>query len=92
VPAALGALAGAAVSVITDPFQWVLIPAAQNIRALAPFVLASLGVLPVLAARYAQDHGLRPAGALVQVGLIVSLICIGVLTVLTGWLAPKDTA
>jgi hypothetical protein len=92
VPAALGALAGAAVSVITDPFQWVLIPAAQNIRALAPFVLASLGVLPILAARYAQDHGLRPAGALVQVGLIVSLICIGVLTVLTGWLAPKDTA
>jgi hypothetical protein len=92
VPAALGALAGAAVSVITDPFQWVLIPAAQNIRALAPFVLATLGVLPVLAARYAYDHRLAPAGALIQVGLIVSLIFIGVLTVLTGWLAPKDAA
>jgi hypothetical protein len=91
-PAVLGALAGAAVSVITDPFQWVLIPAAQNVRALAPFVLATLGVLPVLGARYAQDHGLRPAGALVQVGLIVSLLCIGVLTVLTGWLAPKDAS
>jgi hypothetical protein len=92
VPAALGALAGAAVSVITDPFQWVLIPAAQNIRALAPFVLATLGVLPVLGARYATDHGMAPAGALIQVGLIVSLLCVGVLTVLTGWLAPKDAA
>jgi hypothetical protein len=92
VPAALGALAGAAVSVITDPFQWVLIPAAQNVRAAAPFVLAILGVLPVLGARYAVDHGLRPAGALIQIGLVVSLLCIGVLTVLTGWLAPKDAS
>jgi fumarate reductase subunit D len=78
--------------VITDPFQWVLIPAAQNIRALAPFVLATLGVLPVLGARYAKDHGLAPAGALIQFGLIVSLVFVGVLTVLTGWLAPKDAA
>jgi hypothetical protein len=92
VPAVLGALSGAAVSVITDPFQWVLIPVAQNIRAAAPFVLTILGVLPVLGARYAQDHGLRPAGALIQVGLIVSLVCIGVLVVLTGWLAPKDAS
>jgi hypothetical protein len=92
VPAALGALAGAAVSVITDPFQWVLIPAAQNVRAIAPFALATLGVLPVLGARYAVDHGLRPAGALIQIGLVVSLLCVGVLTVLTGWLAPKDAS
>jgi hypothetical protein len=92
VPAVLGALSGAAVSVVTDPFQWVLIPAAQNIRAAAPFVLAILGVLPVLGARYAQDHGLRPAGALIQVGVLVSLVCIGVLVVLTGWLAPKDAS
>jgi hypothetical protein len=92
VPAVLGALSGAAVSVITDPFQWVLIPVAQNVRAAAPFVLAILGVLPVLGARYAQDHGLRPAGALIEVGLVTSLVCIGVLTVLTGWLAPKDAS
>jgi hypothetical protein len=92
VPAVLGALSGAAVSVITDPFQWVLIPVAQNVRAAAPFVLAILGVLPVLGARYALDHGLRPAGALVQVGVLVSLLCIGVLAVLTGWLAPKDAS
>jgi hypothetical protein len=91
-PATLGALSGAAVSVITDPFQWVLIPAAQNVRALAPFVLATLGVLPVLGARYAVDHDLRPAGALIQIGLVVSLLCVGVLTVLTGWLAPKDAS
>jgi hypothetical protein len=80
------------VSVITDPFQWVLIPAAQNVRAVAPFVLAVLGVLPVLGARYAEDHGLQPAGALIQIGLVVSLLCIGVLAVLTGWLAPKDAS
>jgi hypothetical protein len=92
VPAALGALAGAAVSVITDPFQWVLIPAVQNVRAAAPFVLATAGVLPVLAARYAQRHGLSAVGAAVQAGLFVTLLCLGVLVALTKWLAPKDAA
>jgi hypothetical protein len=92
VPAALGALAGAAVSVITDPFQWVLIPAVQNVRAAAPFVLATAGVLPVLAARYAERHGLSAPGAALQVGLLVALVCLGVLVGLTKWLAPKDTA
>jgi hypothetical protein len=92
VPAALGALAGAAVSVITDPFQWVLIPALQNVRAAAPFVLATAGVLPVLAARYAARHSLSPAAAATQVGVLVALVCGGVLVVLTGRLAPKDAA
>jgi hypothetical protein len=91
-PAALGALAGAAVSVITDPFQWVLIPALQNVRAAAPFVLATAGVLPVLAARYAMRHGLSAPGAALQAGLLVALLCLGVLVALTGWLAPKDAA
>ena len=89
-PAALGALSGAAVSVITDPFQWVLIPAVQNVRAAAPFVLATAGVLPVLAARYAGRHGYSPAGAAVQAGLFVVLLSVGVLAALTRWLAPKD--
>jgi hypothetical protein len=89
-PAALGALAGAAVSVITDPFQWVLIPVLQNVRAVAPFVLATAGVLPVLAARYAERHGLSVPGAAVQAGVPVALVCLGVLIALTGWLAPKD--
>jgi hypothetical protein len=92
VPAALGALAGAAVSVITDPFQWVLIPALQNVRAAAPFVLATAGVLPVLAARYAARHSLSPAAAATQVAVLVALVCGGVLVVLTGRLAPKDAA
>lgn len=91
-PAVLGALAGAAVSVITDPFQWVLNPVVQNVRAAAPFVLAILGVLPVLAARFAEQHNLSPAGAAVQTGVLVLLVCSGVLFALTGWLAPKDTA
>jgi len=90
VPAALGALAGAAASVVTDPFQWVLIPALQNVRAAAPFVLAILGVLPVLAARYAARHGLSAPGAAVQSGLLVALVSLGVLAALTRWLAPKD--
>ena len=89
-PAALGALAGAAVSVITDPFQWVLIPAIQNVRAVAPFVLATAGVLPVLAARYAERHGLSAVGAALQAGLLVALVCVGVLMALTRWLAPQD--
>jgi hypothetical protein len=91
-PAALGALAGAAVSVITDPFQWVLIPAIQNVRAAAPFVLATAGLLPVLAARYAERHGGSTLGAAVQAGLLVVLVCAGVLMALTRWLAPKDAA
>jgi hypothetical protein len=91
-PAALGALAGAAVSVITDPFQWVLIPALQNVRAAAPFVLATAGVLPVLAARYAVRHGQAAVGAAFQAGLFVALLAVGVLMILTGPLAPKDAA
>ena len=92
VPAVLGALAGAAVSVITDPFQWVLNPVVQNLRAAAPFVLAIAGVLPVAAARLAERHDLSPAGVAVQVGVFVVLLCVGVLSLLTGRLAPKDTA
>ena len=92
VPAALGALAGAAVSVVTDPFQWVLFPQAQAARNAAPFVLATLGVLPVLAARYAAQHGGSGVGAVVQSGVVVSLVCWGVLRLLTGKLAPKDAA
>jgi hypothetical protein len=91
-PAVLGALAGAAVSVITDPFQWVLNPVVQNVRAAAPFLLAIAGVLPVPAARLAERHNLSPAGAAVQAGVLVVLVCSGVLFALTGWLAPKDTA
>lgn len=91
-PAALGALAGAAVSVVTDPFQWVLIPVAQNVRAAAPFVLAILGVAPVLLARVAAKQGLPPASTAIQSGLLVLLLCAGVLWLLTGPLAPKDTA
>jgi hypothetical protein len=90
-PAAFGALAGAAVSVITDPFQWVLNPTVQNVRAAAPFVLAILGVLPVLVARFARDHSGSAVGAAVQVGVFVVLVCTGVLFLLTGRLAPKDT-
>jgi hypothetical protein len=89
-PASLGALAGAAVSVITDPFQWVLIPAVQNVRAAAPFVLATAGVLPLLAARYADRHGLSPPGSALQAGLAVVIVCVGVLAALIRWLAPKD--
>jgi hypothetical protein len=92
IPAALGALAGAAVSVITDPFQWVLIPALQNVRAAAPFVLATAGVLPVLAGRYAERHGQPAAGAALQAGLAIALLCVGVLAALTRWLAPRDAA
>jgi hypothetical protein len=91
-PAVLGALAGAAVSVITDPFQWVLNPVVQNVRAGAPFVLAIAGVLPLLAARYADQHKLSVEAAAIQTGVLVVLVCVGVLVVLTGWLAPKDTA
>jgi len=91
-PAAMGALAGAAVSVITDPFQWVLFPAAQNIRAAAPFVLAILGVAPVLVARVAERRGFPPVGVAIQTGIFVLLLCAGVLFVLTGRLAPKDAA
>jgi hypothetical protein len=92
VPASIGALAGAAVSVITDPFQWVLFPVAQNLRAAAPFVLAIAGVAPVLVARYAARHGVSPAGAAVQTGVFVTLLAAGVLVLLTGRLAPKDSA
>jgi hypothetical protein len=91
-PAVLGALTGAAVSVITDPFQWVLNPVVQNVRAAAPFVLAILGVLPVLAARFARDHNSSAPGAAIQTGLFVLLLSAGVLALLTGRLAPKDTA
>jgi hypothetical protein len=91
-PAVLAALAGAAVSVITDPFQWVLNPVVQNVRAAAPFVLAIAGVLPVLAARYADRHHLSAAGAAIQTGVLVLLVCTGVLFALTSWLAPKDVA
>ncbi len=90
VPSALAALAGAAVSVITDPFAWVLNPVAQNIRAGAPFVLAILGVLPIVLARYANQHDLPPVGAVIQVGVFVVLLSVGVLFVLTGRLAPKE--
>ena len=91
-PAVLGAVAGAAVSVITDPFQWVLNPVVQNIRAAAPFVLAIAGVLPVAAARLAERHNLSPPVVAVQVGVLVVLLSSGVLFALTGVLAPKDTA
>jgi hypothetical protein len=63
----------------------------QNVRAAAPFVLSIAGVLPVLAARFAERHNLAPAGAAVQAGVLVVLLCSGVLFVLTGWLAPKDS-
>jgi multisubunit Na+/H+ antiporter MnhB subunit len=54
--------------------------------------LATAGVLPVLAARYAMRHGLSAPGAALQAGLLVALVCLGVLVALTGWLAPKDAA
>jgi hypothetical protein len=92
IPASMAALAGAAVSVITDPFQWVLLPVAQNVRAGAPFLLAIAGVAPVLVARVAARHGLSPVGAAIQTGIFVTLLSVGVLLVLTGRLAPKDAA
>jgi hypothetical protein len=92
VPSAMAALAGAAVSVITDPFAWVLNPVAQNLRAAAPFVLAIIGVLPIVLARYAYRHDLPPVGAVIQVGVFVVLLSVGVLVVLTGFLAPKEQA
>jgi hypothetical protein len=91
-PASMGALAGAAVSVITDPFQWVLNPVGQNVRSAAPFLLAIAGVAPVLVARVAARHGLSPTGAAIQTGLFVILLSMGVLFLLTGRLAPKDAA
>ena len=91
-PAALAALAGAAVSVITDPFAWVLIPVAQNVRAAAPFVLAALGVMPLLAARAAVRHGQPAASALLPAGTLIVLVCLGALALLTGPLAPKEIA
>lgn len=90
VPAALGALAGAAASVITDPFAWVLNPVLQNVRAVAPFVLAIAGVLPSLFAREASRLGRSPTGAATGTGLVIVLVCIGVLAALTGVLAPKE--
>jgi hypothetical protein len=90
VPATLAALAGAAVSVITDPFAWVLNPVAQNLRAAAPFVLALLGVLPALAAREAERHGKAPVSVAISAGLFVALLSVGVLAALTGFLAPKE--
>jgi hypothetical protein len=92
-PAAFGALAGAAVSVITDPFEWVFIPATQLVRAAAPFVLAILGVAPVLIARVASQHqGLPAAGTAFRSGILVLLVSAAALWVVTSRLAPKDAA
>lgn len=93
-PAAAGALVGAAISVITDPFQWVLIPVAQNVRAAAPFLFAIVGVLPLLGARYVHDHGGAgtPVAATIQAGVFVVALCALAGAVLTRWLAPKDAA
>ena len=79
-------------SVVTDPLQWVLLPAAQYARAAAPFVLAILGVLPVLAARVAEQHGTSPVAVAVQSAIAVVIVCAGVLRLLIDHFAPKDAA
>lgn len=85
VPAALCGLGAAAVSVVKGPpaalsSQSALMPEAAGARAmgrlLLPPILATAGVLPILAARSASQHG-RPVGAaLAGVEQIVSLVVI----------------
>jgi hypothetical protein len=88
IPAALAALGAAAVSVIKGPPpplapQQALMPEAAGARAMGrllwPPLLATFGVLPILAARSARDHGQQPLaglGAAIQplIILVVGLV------------------
>lgn len=97
VPAAMGSVAGAATSVLSGMPEvaggdaWSLVPpevAGMRIvvRAVWPPALATLGTLPVLAARVAADNG-RPAasaaGAAV-VGVVAVFVLVG------GWVRMRD--
>lgn len=81
VPAALGAVAGAAVSVllVADPIDAFLMPPEatglwQAMRVLRPFSLAVLGLLPALAAASAVDEGRSGVDAAVAVTVPVVIV------------------
>src|SRR5262249_26346215 len=93
VPAALGAVAGAAARVPTPPDSPndVLLPpeltgAVQAVRVLRPFLFATAGLVPLLVAHQAADHGRAPvpveaAGA---VGMAV------VFALFAGWVVVRE--
>ncbi|MFL6205447.1 MAG: hypothetical protein ACJ739_08845 [Acidimicrobiales bacterium] len=94
VPQALGAVAGAIVSVLSGPMggneTWALAPPeAQGMRVVFrsawPPALAVLGTLPILAARAAVDSGDPTAAALraaTAVAAVFALVC--------GWVRLRD--
>ncbi|HVF15071.1 MAG TPA: hypothetical protein VM942_10755 [Acidimicrobiales bacterium] len=93
VPASLAAVAGAALSVQTDPVDPLLVlePLGATrllVRAAAPTVLAVAAVLPVLSGRAALDAGLAPeAGA----GIAAAAVLLAA-TAAVAWLRRAGTA
>ena len=93
-PGALGAVAGAATSVLSgapEHSAWSLAPPeAAGVRLVArtawPIVLAAGGTLPVLAARAAADAGRSPELAAGQAGVLVAVGFVAV----AAWVVKRD--
>ncbi|HLM29817.1 MAG TPA: hypothetical protein VK360_07835 [Acidimicrobiales bacterium] len=97
VPAAMGSVAGAATSVLSGMPEvaggdaWSLVPpevAGMRIvvRAVWPPALATLGTLPVLAARAAADNG-RPAASAAGAAAVG---VVAVFVLVAGWVRTRD--
>ncbi|HVF13671.1 MAG TPA: hypothetical protein VM942_03675, partial [Acidimicrobiales bacterium] len=92
VPASLAAVAGAALSVQTDPVDPLLVlePLGATrllVRAAAPTVLAVAAVLPVLSGRAALDAGLAPAAG---AGMAAAAVLLAA-TAAVAWLRRAGT-
>jgi hypothetical protein len=92
VSAALAAVCAAVLSAGTDPLKWLMNPALNNVRVAAPFVVAAVGLLPVLAAHASKDaHQSAGQGALNAV-VPVAIVCLGVFAFAVSQIAPRRKA
>ena len=79
VPAALAPMAAAAFSVAVDPYAWITTPQLDTARQVAPFVIALLGGVPVVAASFADRADKQPGPIAFNAAVVASLLSVGVL-------------
>jgi hypothetical protein len=89
ITAAVAAVAAAVLSAGTDPFTWVTSPALNNARVAAPFVVAAIGVAPILAARAAERAHMSPGRGALGAVVVPLLLCAAVFAFTAAQIAPR---
>jgi hypothetical protein len=89
VSAALAAVCAAVLSTAIDPLKWITAPELNNVRVAAPFVVAGIGVLPILAARAADHAHQSPGQGAFGAVVPLAVVCVGVLAFAISQIAPR---